>query len=289
VNDGQAATPTTEVARELSPLRLPFAADRKIAHGEDIWDDTPPPFDIVGDVHGCIDELGELLDALGYLVDDETHVAWHLDGRTLILLGDLNDRGPGSIRVWQLALASVEAGTARYVPGNHDSKFARWLMGRPVHLTHGLKGTVLELLELPGDEPRRTGKAIADLLATSPPYRILDGGRLIVAHAGLEEHMIGRVDSEVSAFARFGEKTGEYSSFGFPIRRDWAADYDGNALIVYGHTPVPVAEFRNNTINIDQGCAFGGYLTALRYPEHEIVSVPARTVYAEPSMERRGG
>jgi protein phosphatase len=173
------------------------------------------------------------------------------------------------------------------VPGNHDSKFARWLMGRDVRLNHGLKETVLELLDLPGGEPRHVGRQIANLLADSPPYRILHGGRLVVAHAGIEEHMIGRTDSEVSAFARFGEPTGEYSEFGFPIRRDWAADYRGESLIVYGHTPTPVAEFRNNTINIDQGCAFGGMLTALRYPERETVSVRSRQVYAEPAMDRR--
>jgi protein phosphatase len=173
------------------------------------------------------------------------------------------------------------------VPGNHDSKFARWLMGRNVRLTYGLKETALELLDLPGGEPRHVGRKIGDLLASSPPYRILDHGKLVVAHAGVEEWMIGKVDSEISAFARFGEKTGEYSEHGYPIRRDWAADYRGQALVVYGHTPTPAPEFRNNTINIDQGCAFGGMLTALRYPERELVSVPARRVYAEPAMDRR--
>lgn len=278
---------TTDIERELSPLRVPFAGDRKIAHNPHVRDRTPPPYDIVGDIHGCIDEFCELLDELGYLVDRETGIVRHLQERTLVFLGDLNDRGPGSIRVWKIALASVRAGTALYVPGNHDSKFARWLMGRDVRLNHGLKETVLELLDLPGGEPRHVGRQLGNLLADSPPYRILDDGRLVVAHAGIEERMIGRVDSEVASFARFGEKTGEVSDYGFPIRRDWAADYRGKALVVYGHTPTPVAEFRNNTINIDQGCAFGGMLTALRYPERETVSVRARRVYAEPAMDRR--
>jgi protein phosphatase len=53
-------------------------------------------------------------------------------------------------------------------------------------------------------------------------------------------------------------------------------------MVVYGHTPVPEAEWLNRTLNIDTGCVFGGRLTALRYPEREVVSVPARQTYAEP-------
>jgi hypothetical protein len=262
-----------------------FAPDRKIAHAPDVWDRTPPPYDIIGDVHGCIDELRDLLEVLGYIWEGDA--VQHPEGRTLVFLGDLNDRGPGSIPVWKLALASMRMGTALYVPGNHDSKFARYLMGRDVQLTHGLAGTVHELLALPNRERRMLGRAIADTLVDSPPYRILDGKRLVVAHAGIEEWMIGKMTSAISAFARFGERTGSYTEHGFPIRRDWAADYRGAALVVYGHTPVHAPEFRNNTINIDQGCVFGGELTALRYPERKLVSVPARRVYVEPSMASR--
>lgn len=270
---------------EPPPLPHPYTRDRQIAHGTDIHDRTPPPFDIVGDVHGCIDELLELLELLGYRQDGA--VVHHPEGRTLVFLGDLNDRGPGSIRVWQIAGASLDAGTARFVPGNHDSKLARYLMGRHIRLTHGLEGTVRELEALPGRERRILGRRIGDIVADAAPYRILDGGRLVVAHAGVEEWMIGKVNHEISVFARFGEPTGERSAYGFPIRRDWAATYRGAALVVYGHTPVLEAEFRNHTLNIDQGCAFGGMLTALRYPELETVSVPARAVYWEPSMAER--
>ena len=262
-----------------------FAPDRLLAHGVAICDSTSPPYDIVGDVHGCIDELRDLLDRLGYQLDGD--IARHPAGRTLAFLGDLNDRGPGSIAVWSIAVASLAAGTALYVPGNHDSKFARYLMGRDVHLTYGLAETVNELLALPPRRRDALGAAIADLLATTPPYRILDRGHLVIAHAGIEEWMIGRVDREISAFCRFGEPTGERSPWGFPIRRDWAASYRGDALVVYGHTPMHAAEWRNNTINIDTGCAFGGTLTALRYPEREIVDVPSHRSYAEPSMEAR--
>ena len=263
----------------------PYVPDGPIAHGDAIRDRTPPPYDIVGDLHGCIDELRALLERLGYTLDGE--VVRHPDGRTLVFIGDLNDRGPGSIAVWRIALASLAAGTACYVPGNHDSKLARYLLGRDVQLTHGLRETLDELYALPAAERLRVGRGIAQLLRETPPYRILDRGRLIVAHAGLEARLIGALGREVSVFARFGDPTGERTPEGFPVRRDWAATYRGRALIVYGHTPRPAPVFRHNTSNIDQGCAFGGQLTALRYPERELVSVPALRVYARPSMAER--
>jgi protein phosphatase len=263
----------------------PYVSDGPIAHGEAIRDRTPPPYDIVGDVHGCIDELRALLERLGYTLDGAA--VRHPQGRTLVFIGDLNDRGPGSIAVWQLALASLAAGTALYVPGNHDSWLARYLVGRDVRLVHGLRETLDEFYALPTAERRCVGTGIARLLRETPPYRILDRGRLVVAHAGVEARLIGTLGREVSVFARFGDPTGEHTPEGFPIRRDWAATYQGQALIVYGHTPTPRPIFRNNTINIDQGCAFGGQLTALRYPERELVSVPALRVYAQPAMAAR--
>ena len=80
----------------------------------------------------------------------------------------------------------------------------------------------------------------------------------------------------------YGETTGETDEFGLPVRYNWAAEYRGKAMVVYGHTPVPQADWLNRTINIDTGCVFGGSLTALRYPEKELVSVAARATYAQP-------
>ena len=79
----------------------------------------------------------------------------------------------------------------------------------------------------------------------------------------------------------YGETTGETDEFGLPVRYNWAAEYRGRAMVVYGHTPVPEPEWLNRTICIDTGCVFGGKLTALRYPEKELVSVPALQTYYE--------
>ena len=114
-------------------------------------------------------------------------------------------------------------------------------------------------------------------------HYVLDGGRLVVAHAGLPEEMHGRASAAVRSFALYGETTGETDEYGLPVRYPWAQDYRGRAMVVYGHTPVPEAEWLNNTICVDTGCVFGGQLTALRYPERELVSVPAEQVYHQPA------
>src|SRR5204863_2243151 len=117
---------------------------------------------------------------------------------------------------------------------------------------------------------------------------VLDDGKLVVAHAGMKEIMQGRGSGAVRDFALYGETTGETDEFGLPVRYNWAAEYHGVAQVVYGHTPVPQPEWLNRTINIDTGCVFGGKLSALRYPEGELVSVPARRVYAVPARPLAG-
>jgi protein phosphatase len=118
-------------------------------------------------------------------------------------------------------------------------------------------------------------------LAELPSHYVLDGGGLVVAHAGIKSSMQGRDSPRIRRFTLYGETTGETDELGFPVRLDWARDYRGRAAVVYGHTPVPEPTWDHRTINIDTGCAFGGRLTALRYPELELVSVAARTRYVE--------
>jgi protein phosphatase len=104
----------------------------------------------------------------------------------------------------------------------------------------------------------------------------------------MKEEMQGRGSGKVREFALYGETTGETDEFGLPVRYNWAAEYRGRAMVVYGHTPVPQPEWLNRTINIDTGCVFGGSLTAVRYPEKELVSVAARATYARPAKPLLG-
>ncbi|MFK3982723.1 polynucleotide kinase-phosphatase [Micromonospora sp. NPDC050397] len=241
------------------------------------------PFDIVGDVHGCRAELETLLTRLGWALHRDAEGrpvdASHPAGRTAIFVGDLVDRGPDSPGVLRLVMGMVAAGHAICVPGNHEQKLLRKLRGRNVQVTHGLAET---LAQLDGEEPAFVAEASAFIDGLVSHY-VLDGGRLVVAHAGLKEEYQGRASGRVRAFALFGETTGETDEYGLPVRYPWARDYRGSAMVVYGHTPTPTPEWVNNTICIDTGCVFGGTLTALRYPERDLVSVPAAKEYYAPA------
>jgi protein phosphatase len=261
---------TVEEVDSAAIERQPLWNNRKFERG---------PFDIVGDVHGCIDELLELLSALGYLVEmrDGQYAVQAPEDRKLIFVGDLVDRGPGTPEVLRLVSGLVQAGQAFCVPGNHDIKLVKALRGRDVKLTHGLADSMRQLEKESSEFRQEMAKFLDGLIS----HYVFDEGKLVVAHAGLKESMQGRGSGAVREFALFGETTGETDEFGLPIRYNWAADYRGRALVVYGHTPQPEPLWLNNTVNIDTGCAFGGSLTALRYPEKEIVSVRARATYYE--------
>ncbi|WP_203983064.1 polynucleotide kinase-phosphatase, partial [Sphaerisporangium rufum] len=251
---------------------------------EKAWSDRREltgPFDLIGDVHGCLAELCALLDRLGWRVrrDEAGRPAGadHPEGRTAVFVGDLVDRGPDTPGVLRLVMGMAAAGTALCVAGNHEVKLVRALDGRKVRLAHGLERSLEQLAGEP-EEFRRAARDFMDGLLSH--YR-LDGGRLVVAHAGLKEAYHGRASGRVRAFALYGDTTGETDEYGLPVRYPWARDYRGRAMVVYGHTPIPEPEWVNNTICLDTGCVFGGRLTALRHPERELVAVPAERVWYE--------
>ncbi len=252
--------------------RQPLYNNLKHEHG---------PFDIIGDVHGCYDELITLFTQLGYELraSEAGETAFHPQGRKAIFLGDLVDRGPNIPKVLQLVMSMVASGDALCVPGNHDMKLVRKLKGKDVQVTHGLAETLTQLEK----EPPEFKEKVCAFLDGLVSHYVLDDGKLVVAHAGMREEMQGRGSGKVRDFALYGETTGETDEFGLPIRYNWATEYRGNAIVVYGHTPVPEAEWLNRTINIDTGCVFGGKLSALRYPEKELASVPAVRMYHQPT------
>ena len=265
--------------RRVQVLRSEEDVAEACIEREKLWTDRREergPFDIIGDVHGCFDELVALLEKLGYEVDGVRVTS--PEGRKVAFLGDLVDRGPKIPEVLELVMGMVEAGTALCVPGNHDVKLERALQGRKVQRTYGLVESLAQLEER-GDEFRLRVRGFIDSLVS---HYVLDEGRLVVAHAGMKAEMAGRASGAVRQFAIYGDTTGESDEFGLPVRQNWAAAYRGEGIVVYGHTPVPRGEWLNDTINIDTGCVFGGSLTALRYPEKELVAVSAARVYCEP-------
>jgi protein phosphatase len=266
--------------------------------------DVSGPFDVIGDVHGCREELEALLARLGYALEGDGQGravnAGHPAGRRVIFLGDLVDRGPDTPGVLRLAMGMAAAGTALAVAGNHEVKLLRALQaglgggpagaspparpaaeaqqGRSIRVSHGLA----QSLEQIGSQPVAFRMEAAKFLDSLMSHFVLDEGRLVVAHAGLAERLHGRASGRVREFCLYGQPTGETDEYGLPVRYPWAEDYRGRAMVLYGHTPALTAEWVNNTMCLDTGCVFGGALSALQYPERSVVSVPASRVYYEP-------
>ena len=262
-------------------VRQPLWNNRRGEHG---------PFDVIGDVHGCFDELCELLERLGYTLirtDAGTDVLKVVPpaGRRVVFVGDLVDRGPKIPQTVELVMGMASLGDALCVPGNHDVKFMRAVWGKNVKVAHGLAESLEQFAAYEREQPHARGitRRAADWIDKLVSHYVFDDGKLVVAHAGMKESMQGRGSGGVREFALYGETTGETDEFGLPVRLNWAAEYRGRAHVVYGHTPVPKAEWLNRTLNLDTGGVFGGALTALRYPEMELVSVPARATYCEPA------
>lgn len=264
---------TVEEVEEARIVRDRLLNDYRDQHG---------PFDIIGDVHGCLDELLLLLDKLGYAIQRDAAGravdAEHPDGRRVIFVGDLVDRGSATVGVLRLAMGMTNAGHAFSVPGNHEAKLIRALDGRKVQISHGLESTLAELSE----EPPEFGIEVREWCRGLVSHLVLDDGKLVVAHAGLKEAYHGRASGRVRSFALYGDTTGETDEYGLPVRYPWAEEYRGRAMVVYGHTPTPTLEWVNNTLCLDTGCVFGGRLSALRYPERETVEVDALAVHYAP-------
>ncbi|MCM3215971.1 bis(5'-nucleosyl)-tetraphosphatase PrpE [Niallia taxi] len=229
--------------------------------------------DIIGDVHGCFEELRALTTKLGYSWDSGYPV--HPEERKLAFVGDLTDRGPFSLGVVNVVCTLIEKKLGYYVPGNHCNKLYRYFLGRKVQITHGLETTVEELKHVKKKDREIIKNRFMKLYDTSPLYQVLDDGKLIIAHAGIKEEYIGKHSDKVKTFVLYGDITGETNPDGSPVRKDWAKSYSGNAVIVYGHTPVKEVRKVNHTYNIDTGAVFGGKLTALSYPEWTVQSVPS--------------
>jgi protein phosphatase len=279
--------------RHVFVLRTPDKVEQAVVERVPLWTDKRAehgPFDVIGDVHGCCDELEALLGRLGYVetrLDGDaplwgTRTFAHPQGRKAVFLGDLVGRGPRVVDTLRLVRNMVRSGAALCVPGNHDAKLLRALRGNAVQVTHGLAESLAEIDALPDDVRNAFRTDLAAFLDGLVSHYVLDDGKLVVAHAGMKEAMQGRGSARVRDFALYGETTGETDEFGLPVRYDWAAEYRGSAAVVYGHTPVPEPEWLNRTVNIDTGCVFGGKLTALRYPEKECVSVDAAWTYCAP-------
>lgn len=246
--------------------------------------------DIVGDIHGCHAEFITLLEGLGYqglpCANDSSpsSMIYHPSGRKIILTGDLVDRGPDPVSVLSLAIRAWRDGVLLGVRGNHDDKLIRALKGNPVTRNHGLAET-MQALEATTPEFRLE---VLDFLERLPSHLVLHEGKLVVAHAGIKEKMIGKPNKEVWHFCLYGAVAPQKIPGDPPVRKDWAQEYQGDATIVHGHTPMLSPRRLRNVVCIDTGCCFGNALTAFRWPEETFMSVPSKQMWARPTVPLEG-
>ncbi len=228
--------------------------------------------DVIGDIHGCFDELAELLRKLGYEIDEKNGlIAGSPEGRTLVFLGDFTDRGPEPVKVLKLAMDAVKSGRARSVRGNHEEKILQKL----IKGTTAKEEVVLTLDAIRAEGPEFVRQVI-DFI-DGLPYVLRCRNDILVVHGGLTEELQDldskdrKLRGRIKTMAIYGDITGRKLEDGRPERLDWAAGYRGRTTVIYGHTIVDKVEWRNNTVNIDTGCFRTGVLTAVRMPEREFV------------------
>lgn len=265
--------------------------------------------DIIGDLHGVHRTLRELATALGY--DAEYR---HPEGRTLVLVGDLVDRGPGSAATLLLAMALSwpdTDGRVRLlaVMGNHEHGLARRLRTRKQHAKPTaqvtLDGIYAAAAAVP-DGPAAVRAAlrgfddhidpvldgwldtIVPMLATAddmldliaswiselPTQLHLDDGKVVVSHAGTLPHLQGRDTPEAAQQSLFGLSTGTGRD---RVRHDFAATYEAA-----NHLGVTVVTGHHHTVTVtdhvfivDGDAVAGGDLVAVSWPERTLTAVPA--------------
>lgn len=236
--------------------------------------------DIIGDIHGCHIELITLLEKLGY-VKGSDDLYRHPEGRIFVSLGDIVDRGPGSHTAINFFKKHIEASLAISVMGNHDNKFARWLMGKNVTVKNGLQETINQI---PADLDK---KELAEFIFKNfKPYYLFempDTSLFALTHAAFKANYVGFNNKEIQSHCMYGQVVGREEN-GFPIRAHWENWYKG-IPVAYGHTVTPDNKplIVGNTHCLDTGCVFGGSLTCLRLPEKEYISVEANKVYFDKS------
>ncbi|MFC4100785.1 polynucleotide kinase-phosphatase [Paenibacillus xanthanilyticus] len=263
-----AALADIRIERKRNPLQLELGAG----------------IDIIGDIHGCFDEMMALVGKLGYGLSEDG-LYRHPDGRKLVSVGDVMSRGPKSMEAMNFWETHVRAGLAFMVDSNHGWKIARYLDGRDVTLNHGDEKLAEELARYEAEQGEAAAewkRRMRDFLLAAPSHLVFarEGVRhVVVAHAGIRDEFIGKQSKRIQDFCRFGDTEGTDAQ-GKPIRKEWHTGHRSGELIVWGHDVRPRPETAGLTINIDQGVVFGGELTAFRYPERRFASVQAARDYS---------
>ena len=213
---------------------------------------------ILGDIHGCFDELTDLLGLIKLKSDDR-----------VIAVGDLITKGPKNREVLDLFISDSRFSS---VVGNHDRRIRQKLRGEPVRLNKDQRAVLKQL----GPDRERYSDFLRSL-----PFTI-DLGSHLVVHAG--------VRPGVSLDKQMASDMTEIRTMGAdpPTRRGvpWYAVYRGPQTILFGHWPARQPRRASYAIGLDTGCVYGVSLTAFIIETGEFISTPARAKYAGKALAR---
>ncbi len=211
---------------------------------------------IIGDIHGCAEELKTLLISCQYQANQDR----------LIFVGDLINKGPKNLEVLQ----EVERLKAECILGNHETAFLRYIDSQK---TDSPKWEKIKA------ELGPQLSHYVQFLKKMPLY-IIDKD-FIVVHAGLSPiHKIQETPVRILTTIRTWDGKGE--DLNNPNDPPWYDFYKENKLVVYGHWAGKGLNIRSNSIGLDSGCVYGNYLSAVILPERKIVQVKAQKVYTQP-------
>jgi predicted phosphodiesterase len=217
----------------------------------------------IGDVHGCLFELEELLASCAYAQGDQ-----------VVLTGDLVAKGPDSLGVLRL-LRKLDALGVR---GNHDHAVLRWrdaLDTVPERATHHCQVA------------RQLDAEAWGVLSSFPLFLRLPQQQVIVVHGGLVPGVAleqQEPDLLMNMRTLRPDGTGSRRADGGPL---WGSRWLGPELVIFGHHAMAGLQRHPRAIGLDTGCVYGGRLTAYVLPEDRVVAVPSRRVYANADTERK--
>ena len=242
---------------------------------------------VIGDVHGCREELRELLDKLNYSPGKQR----------ILLLGDLLDKGPDPVGVVADVRELVRGSShVHCIRGNHEEKALRWRKHEERRATNPDYVNPMRIhdVETPAQWAALTLEDVAWLKTLPtvwdgfvPGWAAVHGGFL----PGLPIH---RQPSDKVVRVRWVDAAGEFVPLqdGTLDKPDWACNWmdvwDGKENVVYGHAVhgleeprVDVNEKGVSCVGIDTGCVFGGRLTAMVFEDgrHHFIQVQAKRAY----------
>ena len=209
---------------------------------------------VVGDIHGCYDELIALVEKVDLRDSDR-----------VVSVGDLITKGPKNAQVLRLFMTDARFTT---VIGNHDLALRRRWNGEEIVMKRSQKEAHKEL-EAEKDE-------YTSFLNTLP--FVIDLGTHLVVHAGLRPNvkLHSQTTGDLTRIRTLGPD--RESNEGTP----WYYVYDGDKTVLFGHWPAPEPRRGKKAIGLDTGCVYGYNLTAYIIETDEFINVPAQRAYAQP-------